>query len=176
MFDHILVPLDESRLAEYALPHAVTLARAFGARITLLRVVERESSGDLGRAIIDPLRWQMRKAEARAYLGELAARFAEAGLQVDTILLEGPAAERIVEFTRDHAVGLIILSTHGQSGLSGWNVSSVVQKVILRAHVPVMIVRTCVPPRPLQRYSIGVCWYPSTGHSAPSTSSHWRPR
>jgi nucleotide-binding universal stress UspA family protein len=146
MFDHILVSLDGSPLAECVLPHAVTLARAFGARITLLRVVERDSSGGLGGAIIDPLRWQVRKAEARAYLDELAARFAEAGLRVDTILLEGPAAERIIEFTRNRDVGLIIISTHGQSGLSGWNVSSVVQKVILRAHVPVMIVRAYVCP------------------------------
>jgi nucleotide-binding universal stress UspA family protein len=124
----------------------VALARAFGARITLLRVVERDSSGGLGRAITDPLGWQARKAEARAYLDELAARFTETDLRVDMTLLEGPAAERIVEFTGSHDIDLITLTSHGQSGLSGWNVSSVVQKVILRAHVPVMIVRAYVRP------------------------------
>lgn len=146
MFNHILAPLDESPLAECALPHAVTLARAFNARITLLHVVERDTFGGPGGAIIDPLRWQVRKAEARAYLNQVAGRFEEIGLQAHTAILEGPAAERIIEFAHDHDVGLIAISTHGQSGLSGWNVSSVVQKVILRAHVPVMIVRAYACP------------------------------
>ncbi len=141
MFDHILVPLDESRLAECVLPHAVTLALAFNARVTLLHVVERETSHGLGEGIIDPWGWQIRKAEAGTYLGGLAARFAETGLRVDTVLLEGPAAERIVEFAHARGVNLIVLTSHGRSGLSGWNVSSVVQKITLRARVPVMIVR-----------------------------------
>jgi nucleotide-binding universal stress UspA family protein len=146
MFDHILVPLDKSQLAECALPHAATLARAFRARITLLHIVERDSFGDGGESIVDPLGWQARKAEARTYLDELAARFAKTDLRVDTTLLEGPAAERIVEFTGSHGIDLIALTSHGQSGLSGWNVSSVVQKVILCAHVPVMIVRAYACP------------------------------
>lgn len=144
MFEHILVPVDGSTLSECALPHAVTLARAFDARVTLLRVVERDRTGGLGWAIVDPLRWQMRKAEAGAYLDELVTRFRAAGMRTESALLEGQAAERIVEFVHDRDIGLIAMSTHGQSGLSGWNVSSVVQKVILRAHIPVMIVRAYV--------------------------------
>jgi nucleotide-binding universal stress UspA family protein len=140
MFKHILTPVDGSTLSECALPHAVTLSQAFDARVTLLRVVERNRTSGLSRAI-DPLHWQIRKAEARAYLEELASRFEEAGLQPEEALLEGDAAEHIVAFARNHDVDLIVMSTHGQSGLSGWNVSSVVQKVILGMHIPVMIVR-----------------------------------
>jgi len=55
MLDHILVPLDGSQLAECVLPHAVALARTFGARVTLLQAVERARGGGLTRAI-DPLR------------------------------------------------------------------------------------------------------------------------
>jgi nucleotide-binding universal stress UspA family protein len=132
--------VDGSTLSECALPHAVTLSQAFDARVTLLRVVERNRTSGLSRAI-DPLHWQIRKAEARAYLEELASRFEEAGLQPEEALLEGDAAEHIVAFARNHDVDLIVMSTHGQSGLSGWNVSSVVQKVILGMHIPVMIVR-----------------------------------
>jgi nucleotide-binding universal stress UspA family protein len=143
MFEHVLAPLDGSALSECALPHAVTLAQAFDARVTLLRVVERAQEAGLDRAI-DPSQWQIRKAEAGAYLDQLVPRFQEAGVRAQKALLEGQAAERIVDFVRDHEVDLITISTHGQSGLSGWNVSSVVQKVILRAHVPVMIVRAYI--------------------------------
>jgi len=145
MLNHILVPLDGSLLAECVLPHAVTLARVFDTRLTLLRVVERDQATGLKR-VIDPLQWQIRKVEAEAYLDKLAARLNRVGLQAEKVIPEGLPQERIVEFTRDHGIGLIIISTHGQSGLSGWNVSSVVQKVILHAHVPMMIVRAHTSP------------------------------
>jgi nucleotide-binding universal stress UspA family protein len=145
MLDHILVPLDGSLLAECVLPHAVTLAQVFDTRLTLLRVAERGQTTGLKR-VIDPLQWQIRKAEAGAYLDKLVARLDGVGLQAEKAIPEGLPQERIVEFTRDHGIDLIIISTHGQSGLSGWNVSSVVQKVILHAHVPMMIVRAHASP------------------------------
>ena len=144
MFDHILVPLDGSSLAECVLPHAMAVARACGAQVTLLRVLERPQTTGPTRSV-DPLDWHIRKAEARAYLDGLSARLQETGLRTESTLLEGQAAERIVEFVRSHDVSLIILSSHGQSGLSDWNVSSIVQKIILRAYVPVMIVRAYQP-------------------------------
>jgi nucleotide-binding universal stress UspA family protein len=145
MLNHILVPLDGSLLAECVLPHAVTLAQVFDSRLTLLRVVERDQATGLKR-VIDPLQWQIRKVEAGAYLDSVVARLNRVGLQAEKVILEGLPQERIVEFTRDRGIGMIIISTHGQSGLSGWNVSSVVQKVILHAHVPMMIVRAHTSP------------------------------
>ncbi len=140
MLDHILVPLDGSSLAECVLPHAVALAQAFDAQVTLLRVLERAQS--VGRLqSLDPLSWHIRKAEAGSYLDGLVVRLQEAGLQTEKALVEGRAAERIVEFAHDHDVSLIILSSHGRSGLSGWNISGVVQKIILRVCMPTMIVR-----------------------------------
>ncbi|MCK4314400.1 MAG: universal stress protein [Anaerolineae bacterium] len=144
MLDHILVPMDGSSLAECVLPHAMAVARACGAQVTLLRVLERPQTTGPTRSV-DPLDWHIRKAEARAYLDGLSARLQETGLRTESTLLEGQAAERIVEFVRSHDVSLIILSSHGQSGLSDWNVSSIVQKIILRAYVPVMIVRAYQP-------------------------------
>jgi nucleotide-binding universal stress UspA family protein len=140
MFDHVLVPLDGSRLAECVLPHAVTLAQAFRARLTFVQVVERVNVSDLSRTI-DPLRWQIRKTEAQAYLNEVSARVRETGLETEQHVLEGQAAERIVEFAYSRDVDLILLSSHGRGGLSQWNISSVVQKVIWQAHMPMMIVR-----------------------------------
>ena len=144
MFDHILVPLDGSSLAECVLPHSVAVAQAFGARVTLVRVLEPPHAANRIRPV-DPLDWHISKAEAGAYRDGLTARLQEAGLRTENTLVEGHAAERIIEFAYGHDVNLIILSSHGRSGLSGWNVSSVVQKIILRAYVPTMIVRAYEP-------------------------------
>ncbi len=144
MFDHILVPLDGSPLAEGVLPHVVAMARAFDARVILLRVVERPRAASQIR-FVDPLDWHMSKVEAGAYLKGLTIPLQEAGLQTESVLLEGKAAERVIEFAHSHDVSLIILSSHGRSGLSGWNVSSVVQKIILRTHLSTMIVRAYQP-------------------------------
>ena len=140
MLDHILVPLDGSSLAECVLPHVAAVGRPFDAQITLARVVERDDSGE-GGGTIDPLSWQMRKSEAEAYLDQVEKRLQEIGLPVTSALLEGKAAERIIEYAHSHDVDLIVLSSHGRSGLSPWNINSVVQKVILRAYVPTLIVR-----------------------------------
>lgn len=140
MFEHLLVPLDGSPLAECVLPHTVALARALGSRISLLRVLEPPRVGERS-ASMDPLDWHMRVADTNAYLEEVKGRLQGIGLATESLLLEGQAAERVVDFARRQAVDLIVLSSHGQSGLSGWNISSVVQKIIMRAYVPTMIVR-----------------------------------
>jgi nucleotide-binding universal stress UspA family protein len=144
MFEHILVPLDGSALAEKVLPHAVTLARSFDARVTLLRALERDGTAENG-SLVDPLSWEVRKSEVEAYLEEVGDRLAETDLEIDRILLEGSAAERIIAFAQSENVDLIVISSHGQSGLSEWNISSVVQKVILGAYIPALVVRAYRP-------------------------------
>jgi nucleotide-binding universal stress UspA family protein len=141
VFEQILVPLDGSQLAECVLPHAVAMARAFQSRLLLLQAVEcPQAEADPVRTV-DPLHWQVHKTEAQAYLDAIAVRLQETGLTVEEHLVEGEPAERIVQFAQDQNVDLILLSSHGFSGLSRWNVSSVAQKVIFQAYKPVMIVR-----------------------------------
>ena len=139
MIDHILVPLDGSPLAECVLPHTVAVGQAMEAKVTLLRAVVREATP--GSQAVDPLSWHMRKSEADSYLTEVAEQIREVGLTVETVLAEGQPAERIIDYARDEHVGLIIISSHGKSGLSRWNINSVVQKVILQAYAPTMLVR-----------------------------------
>ncbi len=141
MFNQILLPMDRSPLAECALPHVIAIARAFESRVTLLNVLESPDRPTWRRAV-DPLTWRIRKGEVESYLDGLVLRLQRAGVPAEKHILEGPAAERIVEFSHKNDVPLIILSSHGQSGLSRWNVSSTVQKIILRAHTSIMIVRT----------------------------------
>jgi nucleotide-binding universal stress UspA family protein len=88
----------------------------------------------------------LKKHEAEGYLKRLAIRFKEDGVDVEYALQEGPPAEVIITQSHLEGVDLIVLSTHGSSGLSGWNVSSVVQKIILRANKSVLLVRAYHPP------------------------------
>jgi nucleotide-binding universal stress UspA family protein len=140
MIDHILVPLDGSSLAERVLPHLLAVAHSFESRVTLLRVMSGDHSEGIGRRI-DPLDWQMRDAEARAYLNRMAENLSEPKMNVDHILLEGEPATRILEYAHNKNVDLIILSSHGVSGLTSWNISSIVHKTVNRVHKPIMIVR-----------------------------------
>ena len=145
MFHHILVPLDGSSLAECVLPHISALAQGSHPQISLLRVLN--AAGDATRPRpVDPFDWQIRRAEAETYLKDIAQRLEKAGLAATTYVVEGKAAQAVIEFANQQDVDLLVMSSHGQSGMSGWNVSSVVQKVILRVQRSVMIVRAYAAP------------------------------
>jgi nucleotide-binding universal stress UspA family protein len=94
----------------------------------------------------NPLVWRIRAVEGQTYLNRVAERLRVAGLQTQVALLEGGAANRTVEYAYDQGVDLVALSTHGQSGLSLWNVGGTVQKVIQRASSSVMLIRAHRPP------------------------------
>lgn len=156
MFTRILVPLDGSSLAERAIAHAELFAQAFGSSIHFLRVLEPISSQD-NPGGVDPLRWQLQKAEADAYLQGIANRVrenlgessmvdkGETKSRVDYSIREGKAAENIVDFAHTENIDLLIICTHGLSGLSRWSISSVTQKVINLIYLPVLIVRAYDP-------------------------------
>ena len=140
MIKHILVPLDGSELAECVLPHVMVVAPVTNARITLVHVMEH--SHREGRApVIDPVDWYLRKRESKMYLEKIARRLQKSDLNIEHTALEGSPAECVIEFARNNNVDLIALSTHGRSGLSGWNVSSVVHKILLRSCKSTLLVR-----------------------------------
>jgi nucleotide-binding universal stress UspA family protein len=148
MFEHILVPLDGSALAECVLPHLVALAQVGSPRLTLLRVLDPSVVESKLSLTVDPFDWQLRKVEAEIYLREVQRHLEEAGVQSEGEILEGRAAETVLEYAEGSQADLVLMSSHGQSGLSGWNVSSIVQKIILRIHRSVMIVRAYQPLYP----------------------------
>ncbi|MFN2136703.1 MAG: universal stress protein [Candidatus Promineifilaceae bacterium] len=148
MFENILVPLDGSPMADRILPHVAAIAQrndrlvagaAPPSAITLLRVLETDA---VESTAVDPLAWHFAKAEAQAHLDEAVKQLAQLGLASIAVLLEDGAALRIVEYAHKHSADLIALSSHGQGGLSGWNVSSVAQKVIHRAGTSILLVRS----------------------------------
>ncbi len=139
MIEHLLIPLDGSPLAECVLPHGLAMTQTLGARVSLLQVVEQADPAGRTRAI-DPLEWHYSEAEAGAYLQDVAERLRLAGVPAAQVLLQGDPAERVIDYAQTEHVDLILLSSHGRSGLSGWNVSSVVQKILARAHVSILLI------------------------------------
>ena len=146
MINHILVPLDGSALAECVLPHVKAIAPVTNARITLLRVLQPAQNGR-DTPVVDPVEWHLQKQNAEKYMEGVVSRLNESGiLGVESIILEGNPAGVVIDFARSNNVDLIILSTHGRSGLSGWNVSGVVQKILLRSYKSTLLVRAYLPP------------------------------
>jgi len=144
MFDPILVPLDGSLLAECVLPHTSAIARSFDARVILLRVLDKNQAIEKTQ-LFDLINWQINKTGAKLYLEKTCARLQKSGLHVETNVLEGLVADSITEFAQTEGMKLIILSSHGRSGLSQWGISSVTQKIIFSAPTSVLIIRAHQP-------------------------------
>jgi nucleotide-binding universal stress UspA family protein len=154
MYSQVLVPLDGSEASERALPHAQSLADAFGARVHLLQVISlsheyeafhaggdnptvMEYSLDTAREVT-----AARQTRAEAYLKATAARLGENGLQVETSVRQGSILDNITNFVAENGIDVIVMSTHGHGGLQRFLVGSVTDRVIRSSHVPVL----AIPP------------------------------
>jgi nucleotide-binding universal stress UspA family protein len=144
MFDRILVPLDGSLLAECVLSHTVAIASAFKSKAMLLRVLDQDQQR-VSPQLFDLLNWQIYKTEAVQYLEKIDTQLQKSGLLIEAVVQEGLTAESIIGFARDQGLKLVILSSHGHSGVSQWGISSIAQKIILSAPASVLIVRAHQP-------------------------------
>jgi nucleotide-binding universal stress UspA family protein len=134
----ILVPLDGSSLAAAALAHAIGLASLPEARVTLLRVVERTTA----QQSVDPLDWHLQRSEAQAYLEQTSEMLKEfLPNPPEIVLLEGRAADRIVDYAQSEGYDFLVFTSHGRGGLTGWNMSSVASKIAVRAATSMLLVR-----------------------------------
>lgn len=145
MFNVILVPIDRSPYSEVALAHAVSMAATFDARLMLLHVVDTAGWADPAN-LVNPLDWQIRKAETEAYLQNRTSQLQQRGLQAEWHMLEGDAAAQTQEFVRTHPVDLIILSARGQSADKDWRLGSVAFKLVEHARTSFLLVRSASPP------------------------------
>jgi nucleotide-binding universal stress UspA family protein len=131
MFEKILVPLDTSPLAEQALPYVIELARAFNSAIDIINICE--------------LRQDQEAAVCQSYLNTEAARIkANLAGQADKIKTEtimGSPGQNILKYAEKEKADLIIMSSHGRSGVTLWPFGSTVDKVLRRTGVPLIIVK-----------------------------------
>jgi nucleotide-binding universal stress UspA family protein len=144
MFTRILVPLDGSTRAEQALPVAARIARAsVEARLLLVRAVTVPASYGLAyeehaptwRAYHDDI------VEAGAYLQDVAQSVTLGQTPIDTLVGVGPAAQVIIETAIERRADLVVLTSHGRSGLGRWVLGSVAGDVTHHAPMPVFILR-----------------------------------
>lgn len=139
MFQHILVPLDGSLLAEHALPVAASMAGLFGARITLFHVIERNAPSEIHgeRHLDDPVK-------ARIYLADIAGRVVPDGINVATHVHDEPESKvsrSIIDHVREFGIDLIIMCTHGRGGLRAFVSGRIAQQVAALGTTPVMFVQ-----------------------------------
>ena len=146
MFSKILVPLDGSELAEHAMEVAVGIAQKFGSEVFLLRVAVAEPAL-VGLPGMAPRPYetfggnaQRDQDEAESYLYSIKLRWFGRGVAFHAQVLSGTAPELIVETARAQEADLIVMSTHGRSGLSRLIYGSVAEAVLRGAHVPVLLV------------------------------------
>ena len=152
MYEKIMVPLDGSDLAECVLPHvencimsgkvnAVVFVRVVEPAPTrfddtaALSAVSREQIIE-GTRVIE----ENRKSNAAEYLNGVVSRLKSYGVEIKTEVLVGRVADSLADYTETNGIDLIVIATHGRSGVSRWVRGSVADRVLRFSRVPVLMV------------------------------------
>ncbi len=145
----MLVPLDGSQLSETVLPHVEALAKQRGAElvnVVLLRVCEQpfitaDYPGETDWEEHVKRIMNRFKEISEQYLVQVKGRLSDAGLNVKSEVIMGKPADEIIEYAHRNPPNLIIMTTHGYSGLGNWAFGSVSDKVLYNIRSPVFLVR-----------------------------------
>jgi nucleotide-binding universal stress UspA family protein len=147
MYDNILVPTDGSETSRFAVDNAVDIASKYGATVHALYVVDVDATSyGLGTEQVDRIRQghldEMPEVkedadEATGYVAEVAE---EHGIEVEEHLRVGEPARAIRKFVDENDIDMIVMGSHGRSGLSRVILGSVAEKVLRRTHLPVLVV------------------------------------
>lgn len=141
-YKSLLVPLDGSGFAEQALDYAEKLAAVTGARLTLATAVpEGPVLGELVTPPALPTVWEDEANKMKAYLGEVADGLRARGITVDTRVEYGLPADVLLHVADAVQADLVVMATHGRSGLPRLWLGSVAMKTVQVCHRPVLLVR-----------------------------------
>ncbi len=150
---HVCVCIDGSPVSERILPHGLAMARAFGAALTVLHVLEPQRPNDRPTST-DLLEWEMRRTDARRHLDGISTEYGSAELPVEAELLEGRAAEEICGWATSHHVDLTVLCSHGASGWTDWSLASTAKKLLEGLSGPTLLVPAGALQEPPAREAI----------------------
>jgi len=140
MYDRVLVPTDGSTASEGAIDHAIGLAKQYGATLYVLYVVDAGTYSSLeaaAEAVADELR-----AEGTEVVEAIAERAGDAGVTAETAIETGVVHQTIVDYVDAMDIDLVVMGTHGRTGVDRVLLGSVAEKVIRTADAPVMTVRS----------------------------------
>jgi nucleotide-binding universal stress UspA family protein len=145
MYNRIIVPLDGSKLAECVVPHVKTVAANCElSDITLVRVVEPPKAVALDTPLTAAQLAnveEQERIEAERYLEKMVAEFKFNGTRIETKVVTGDAAKEIAKAADSAAADLVVIATHGRSGIKRWVLGSVADQVMRASCVPVLMVR-----------------------------------
>jgi nucleotide-binding universal stress UspA family protein len=137
MYKNILLPLDGSEISESAIPHVQALALGCGTKkVTIAHVVERKRYEGMLAAGKRP----------GVYLQRTAERLKAKGINTHIELLTGDPSEAIVSYADNSPCDIIVMASHGRSGVTRWAIGSVADKVFRASSVPVLMVKASERP------------------------------
>jgi nucleotide-binding universal stress UspA family protein len=143
-FNNILVPVDGSETSFAAIDKAASLAKAFGSKVTVVQVLTLDpyvAAEYISISQTNELIERARKALQES-LNQAKDKFAEYGVEVETKILEGQVIQReIVKEAEKIAADLIVIASHGRTGIKKLVLGSVAQSVLAEGTIPVLIVR-----------------------------------
>ena len=144
MYQHILIPTDGSELAERAVTHGLSLAKFVGAKVTVIIVEERLggwlSFAESGTVEAFVKYTEQIKKHGASVLDRAVNAAKQAGVPCDTIQVQGvPPYEAIIATTTDRGCDLIVMASHGRSGISATVLGSVTNKVLTHTKTPVLV-------------------------------------
>lgn len=139
---HLLVPTDFSEYANYALDYAIELANTLQARLTLLHVIHLTplAMGDIGVSGLLPYLEEM-ETDAQQRMQALLNRVHQAGLQGEIVIVHNVPFQAIIDTAIDNGADLIVMGTHGRTGLTHVLMGSVAERVVRLAPCPVLVTR-----------------------------------
>ena len=146
MYDRIAVPLDGSPLAECVIPHIELLARvSSNCEVQLITVIEPIEVPTRGKIALTEEDLKQIHAElekdARTYLEKVAQRLEREGIRTRPVIIQGKPAEGLIEYVHNNGIDLLLMATHGRSGLSKLFWGSIAEKVVRAVSVPVMLIK-----------------------------------
>jgi len=143
MYKKILVTLDGSELVKKALVQAEKLAQTFGSEIILFQVVPFMPIYGSPELVTPLIVDEKQKESAEKYLLALAEELKRKGIKVSSAVKTGQqVAVEIIDFAKETGVDLIIMSTHGRSGITRWVLGSTALKVLTLAETPILLLRS----------------------------------
>lgn len=136
---HVCVCVDGSPVSSWSVPHGMAMARAFGASLTVLRVLGRPRAPGRQASPI-PLDWETRRSTARHDLGRICKEHQSPDLPIDTVLLEGGVTDEIRQWVSQHGVDLAVLCSHGAGAWNNNGLASTARRLVQRLPVATLLI------------------------------------
>jgi nucleotide-binding universal stress UspA family protein len=141
MYDDILLPTDGSEGIEQAATHAEALAERFDATVHVLSVVDTRNRFESPASGLSAEAWKEAEGDRAEHAVETTVAALSPALAIQTEIVEGVPKTAILDYIESEGMDMVVMGTHGRTGLDHYLIGSVAEKVVRRSPVPVVTVR-----------------------------------